>query len=95
MNELRKLSAVALKYPEDVPVPFISIKENGLLAKRMIEIAKENDVPIVKDDVLENVLSLYEVGSCIPENTWYAVAGIFAYIIRLENKNGGDNKDKM
>ena len=88
MNELRKFSAVALKYPEDFPVPFISIKENGLLAQRMVEIAKENNVPVVQDDLLENVLSLYDVGSCIPENTWYAVAGIFAYIIKVEKKNG-------
>lgn len=88
MNELRKFSVVALKYPEDFPAPFISIKENGLLAQRMVEIAKENNVPVVQDDVLENVLSLYDVGSCIPENTWYAVAGIFAYIIKVEKKNG-------
>ena len=54
----------------------------------MVEIAKENNVPVVQDDVLENVLSLSDVGSCIPENTWYAVAGIFAYIIKVEKKNG-------
>ena len=47
MNELRKFSAVALKYPEGFPAPFISIKENGLLAQRMVEIAKENNVPLV------------------------------------------------
>ena len=87
MSELRKFSAVALKYPKDFPAPFISVKENGLLAQRMVEIAKENGVPVVQDDILENVLSLYDVGSCIPENTWYAVAGIFAYILKVEKRN--------
>lgn len=88
------IEAVALKYspgndefPGDL-APVITAKEKGVLARRMIELAEENDVPVVEDEFLANVLSLQQIGDCIPEETWQAVAGIFAYIQTLENKNG-------
>ncbi len=80
MNEIRKLAAVALKYPENAVAPMIAAKEKGYLAYKMIETARENGIPIIEDDILENVLSIQDVGQCIPESTWRAVAGIFAYI---------------
>jgi len=87
MTELKNLSAVALKYPLDAEAPLIAAKERGRLAKRMIEIAEENKIPVIEDDVLENVLSIQDVGQCIPEETWEAVASIFAYIIKVEQLN--------
>ena len=81
--------AVALKYPKGAEAPLIAAKEKGLLARRMVEIAKENDIPVVQDELLQNVLSVQDIGSCIPENTWHAVASIFAYIAKLEEKRGG------
>ena len=87
MTELKNLSAVALKYPLDAQAPLIAAKERGRLAKRMIEIAEENEIPVIEDDVLENVLSIQDVGQCIPEETWEAVASIFAYIIKVEQLN--------
>ena len=87
MTELKNLSAVALKYPLDAQAPLIAAKERGRLAKRMIEIAEENEIPVIEDDILENVLSIQDVGQCIPEETWEAVASIFAYIIKVEQLN--------
>ena len=87
MTELKNLSAVALKYPLDAQAPLIAAKERGRLAKRMIEIAEENGIPVIEDDILENVLSIQDVGQCIPEETWEAVAAIFAYIIKVEQLN--------
>lgn len=80
MTEIRKLAAVALKYPDNAVAPMISAKEKGFLAYKMISIAKENNIPVIEDDVLENVLSIQDVGQCVPESTWQAVAGVFAYI---------------
>ena len=87
MTELKNLSAVALKYPLDAQAPLIAAKERGRLAKRMIDIAEENEIPVIEDDILENVLSIQDVGQCIPEETWEAVASIFAYIIKVEQQN--------
>lgn len=80
------LSAVSLKYPGDAEAPFITAKSKGELAKKMIEIARDNSVPIVRDELLENVLSVGEIGKCIPEESWKAVAAVFAMISSLEER---------
>lgn len=79
-----KFSAVALKYPPYAEAPLIIAKEKGVLAERMVEIAEKNGIPVVKDEVVSNVLSVAEIGDCIPESAWTAVAGIFAMIRNLE-----------
>lgn len=72
--------AVALKYPEGAEAPFISAKGSYALAERIIEIAKENDIPLVEDDIVGEVLSLRQIGEYIPESTWEAIAAVFAFI---------------
>ncbi|MFA6936869.1 MAG: EscU/YscU/HrcU family type III secretion system export apparatus switch protein [Treponema sp.] len=86
MNKKVK-TAIALKYPANADAPFITAKEKGALAQRMIEIARENNIPLVEDKVLTNVLTVQEIGKCIPEETWSTVAKIFAYIQKVENEN--------
>ena len=78
--------AVALKYPEDADLPFISAKAKGKLAEKMIEIASENNIPLVQDKIAANILSVSEIGSSIPEATWELVARIFALVVELEGK---------
>lgn len=81
-----KKSAVALKYPENADAPFIVAKEKGALAERLLKIAKENNVPVVEDEIACNILSVSEIGSCIPEETWEIVARIFAVVVESEKK---------
>ena len=78
--------SVSLKYPQNVDAPLITAKAEGILAKRMVDIARENDIPFVEDDVLANVLTLRQIGECIPETTWQAGAGVFAMISALEKE---------
>lgn len=88
MSKKEISEAVALKYPAYADAPFIVAKGKGHLADKMIQIAEENSIPIVHDAVLENVLSVQDIGECIPENTWRAVAAIFAYIYNSEKDDG-------
>ena len=84
-NEI--FSAVALRYPEWADAPYISAKAKGSMAERLVKIAEENAVPIVENPEIANVLSLQNIGSFIPEETYSAIATIFAFIMDLENKN--------
>lgn len=77
--------AIALSYPKGAEAPFIVASGTGALAERIIEIAKENDVYIVQEGQTADILSLYEVGSYIPAETYEAVAGIFAFLNRIQN----------
>lgn len=79
-------SAVALKYPENADLPFISAKAKGKLAEKLIEIAEKNKIPVVKDEFVANILSVQEIGSAIPESTWEIVAKIFAAVVEANKK---------
>ena len=77
-------SAVALRYPEWADAPYISAKAKGSVAERLVRIAEENDVPVVENAEMANVLSLQNLGSFIPEETYAAIATIFAFILKLD-----------
>ncbi|MBP3773587.1 MAG: EscU/YscU/HrcU family type III secretion system export apparatus switch protein [Treponema sp.] len=80
-------SAVALRYPDWADAPYISAKAKGSVARRLVEIADKNDVPIVQNAEMANVLSLQRLGSFIPESTYSAIAAIFAFVIKLDEAN--------
>lgn len=77
-------SAVALRYPEWADAPYISAKAKGSVAERLVRIAEENDVPVVENAEMANVLSVQNLGSFIPEETYAAIATIFAFILKLD-----------
>jgi len=77
-------TAVALRYPPEADAPFIAAKASGALADRMKAIARENNIPVVENKLIANILSVQQIGQCIPEETWQAVAEIFVYIQKLE-----------
>lgn len=76
----------ALKYPEGADCPFISAKAKGQLAEKLLRIAEENDVPVVKDEFLSGILTFEEIGSAIPMETWEIVAKIFAHIAGVSSE---------
>ena len=83
----KKNIALALKYPSKSRAPLIVAKGKDKIAQKMLEIARENNVPVVEDEIAANVLSVEEIGQCLPEETWPLLAKIFAYIQEME-KNG-------
>lgn len=85
--EEKIFSAVALRYPEWAEAPYICAKAKGSVARRLVEIADENGVPVVENPEMANVLSIQKVGSFIPESTYSAIATIFAFIMKLDEQN--------
>ena len=81
-----ELKAVALKYPENASLPFVSVKAKGELAKKLVEIAEKQKIPVVENIEAANILSVQEIGSAIPENTWEIVAKIFAAVVECDKK---------
>jgi type III secretion system FlhB-like substrate exporter len=56
MEKDKKVIANALKYDSDEnSAPQVIAKGNGYMAKKMKEIADENDVPIYRDEKLNNL----------------------------------------
>lgn len=79
--------AVALKYDIDKDnAPKITAKGKGETAKSIVRIAKENDIPIKKDEDLIELLSQIDIDKEIPSSMYRAVAEIFSFIYDLSNR---------
>ena len=81
-QKLRQIQmAMALKHqPESGQAPKLVAKGFGLNAERMIDLAKESNVPIQKDTNLAEMLSHLEVPEEIPEELYEVVAKLLAYL---------------
>lgn len=83
--------AVALQYdPEKSDAPVVVAKGSDLIAKRIREIATENNVPIVQNPPLARALFKTELDNPIPFEHFRAVAEVISYVMRL--KDGLDAK---
>lgn len=80
-------SAVALKYSSDADAaPKVTAKGEGLVAERIIELAKENQVPIKEDPDLVQILSQVDINKEIPPSVFKVVAELLGFVYRLNNK---------
>lgn len=91
MNEDKKKKrqrAAALRYNEgEDKSPKMVAKGKGLVAERIIELAKECGVPIHEDSELVEVLSALELNEEIPPDLYKAVAEVLAFIYRIQKKS--------
>ncbi len=77
--------ALAVKYNRELPAPFIQAKGRGVLADRLLNIAKKYDIPVVKDDLLSETLYMLEPGEYIPEEVYDIVAQILVFIKKTQD----------
>ena len=73
-------TAVALSYMPGDAAPKILATGKGAVADRIIEAAKEADVPTYKDDKLADTLSRLEIGDMIPPELYEVVAEILVFV---------------
>lgn len=81
-DEIKK--AVALAYDrEKSAAPVVVAKGKGEVADRIIQIAKENKLPIKKDVDLVELLSKVEIDKEVPSELYKAVAELFSFIYNI------------
>lgn len=86
-NELKRQVALALGYkPEDQNAPKVLAKGKGLIADKIIELAKNKGIPIKKDGDLIKVLYKLDIDEEIPPELYEAVAELLAFIYKLNQK---------
>jgi len=79
--------AVALRYEaEKDPAPRVVGKGSGLLAERIIALAREHNIPVHEDVDLVEVLSRLDLNAAIPPETYVVVAEILAFIYRANDQ---------
>lgn len=91
----KKKTAVAIAYEPGDSAPRILATGKGEVAERIIEKAKENDVPLHKDNKLAETLSKLKIGDAIPPELYEVVAEILVFVDdmdRLKAKLDGKTK---
>ncbi len=78
-----KEKAVALAY-DHIGAPRVVAKGEGEVAKKIIETAKAEGIPLQKDNLLVEALLQVELTKEIPPQLFQAVAEVLALIYRLE-----------
>ena len=79
--------AVALKYDQDMLAPIIVAKGQDLIAQKIKEIAKENQVIIVENKMLARALyASVDIGHPVPHELYQAVAEVLAYVYKLKKR---------
>lgn len=79
--------AIALQYQEkSMQAPQVTAKGQDSMALRIIDIAKHNSVPVVRNIGLAHSLYDLEIGHEIPEDLYEAVAEVLNFVYQLANE---------
>jgi flagellar biosynthesis protein FlhB len=80
--------AIAIEYNgSSMSAPKVLAKGANLMAQRIIDIARENNIPVVQNIPLaRTIYKTVEVEQLIPPDLYIAVAEILAYIYRLKGR---------
>ena len=77
-------TAIALEYDPSDDAPRVIASGTGILAEKIIEKAKESNVPIHEDDKLAQTLSKLEIGEMIPPELYEVVAEILIFVDSMD-----------
>ncbi len=85
--------AIAVKYDTAKDnAPRVIAKGMRLKAEKIREIAKQNNIPMMKNTTLANALYRVDVGQEIPEELYDAVAEVLNFVYALQQEQAGPKK---
>ncbi len=75
--------AIALRYDQERDrAPVVVAKGKGVIAERIIAIAKENEVPVLrKEELARGLYEVADIGEEIPPEFYRAVAEVIAFVV--------------
>lgn len=84
-REINGPSAVALHYDENSGSgPQVAARGKGYLAQKIIELAKENDIPLQEDSSLIGNLIDMDLGENIPPQLYSVIAEVLLMLEEME-----------
>jgi flagellar biosynthetic protein FlhB/flagellar biosynthesis protein len=85
--------AIALKYDKEKDTaPRVVAKGMRLKAEQIRDIAKQYNIPIMRNLPLANALYRVDVGEEIPEELYDAVAEILNFVFALQREQAGGTR---
>lgn len=92
VSEEKDKTAVAIAYNPGDAAPKILATGKGYLAEKIIEKAREENVPFYKDNKLADTLSRLEIGDMIPPELYEVVAEILVFVDDMDRIKGKIDK---
>jgi flagellar biosynthesis protein len=85
-KDLEGQSVVALRYKDgEDDKPVIVAHGKGAVAERILELAKENDIPMQEDASLVNDLIDMDLGTNVPPQLYHVIAEVLIMLEEIEN----------
>lgn len=84
-GKIKKASALAYE-PGEGKAPKVIASGRGEIAEKIIEKAKEANIPVCEDAHLAEALSGIKIGDEIPPELYEVVAEVLAFISKLDEK---------
>jgi flagellar biosynthesis protein len=85
-NRARRV--VALCYdPGRDRAPKVAGKGQGAVAEKILEVARQHNIPVRQDKDLLEILAQLNLHSEVPSQVYKAVAEILAFVYRLTNRS--------
>ena len=84
LDKKKVKQAIALEYNPDEDAPKVVATGKGIMAEKILEKAKEADVPIHQDDRLADTLSRLDIGDAIPPELYEVVAEILVFVDAMD-----------
>ncbi|KAB2953613.1 flagellar biosynthesis protein FlhS [Heliorestis acidaminivorans] len=93
-KELTGPSAAAIRYDEANDAPTVIAQGKGHLAQKIIDMAKEKNIPLQEDPLLiENLIDM-DLGDNIPPQLYLVIAEILLMLEEMESDMKSDNELK-
>jgi len=77
-------TAIALQYSQSDSLPYVTALGHNKIAEKILALARENDIPIYRDDTLSQLLSNVKVGESVPERSLAILADVVAFLYHIE-----------
>jgi flagellar biosynthesis protein len=85
-KEKQMKRAAALKYdPQQGGAPKVVAKGRGKTAQRIIDLAREHQIPLVENPGLVKMLDALNIDAEIPPELYQAVAEVLVFVYRLNH----------
>ena len=83
-NKQTPKQAIALEYDPSDYAPRVIATGQGKLAEKILDIAKDSNVPVHRDEQLAKTLSKLDVGDAIPPELYEVVAEILVVVDAMD-----------
>lgn len=79
-----KKTAIALEYEPTEKAPKVIASGQGYVAEKILDVAKQEDIPVHQDEKLARSLQEIEIGEYIPPELYQVVADVLIFVDAMD-----------